>query len=199
MIIQDEVEISLNSNQTYDAVKYWTEKGYTNLRPQQKLTVKVSELPKFSGAEVLFKCDDCGKEWIRRYSKKFTARTVYIEDYCYICSRRHTNNHTNKHHVSNKGWMKSGENHPNWNPNKSDFLKYAYAVRRVSEETYNLYQDVINPQNLPRTLCGIDGGYQLDHKISIKEGYDNHLNPEVLGHITNLQMLPWEANRAKWF
>jgi hypothetical protein len=45
-----------------------------------------------------------------------------------------------------------------------------------------------------RTLSGIDGGYQLDHIISIKFGFDNNISPEALSEKSNLRMLPWKKN-----
>lgn len=197
MIIDEFVEVQLNSNQTFDAVQYWTEKGYTNLRPQQKLKVRVVDLPKFSGAMVTFKCDGCGHIYQGRYSKKFLKRTVYTEDLCYPCSRNRTCQYTNRNHKTNKGW-KSGRDHHNWNPNKSDFKKYAYEVRKLTETNYKKYKEIINPTDLPRTLCGVDGGYQLDHKISIKSGFNKGHSPNEIACIQNLQMLPWSENRSKW-
>ena len=90
-----------------------------------------------------------------------------------------------------------GENHPNWNPNKSAFQRYAYKVRRITEETYKKYKDIINPENLPRTLCGVEGGYQLDHRVSVHKGFKFGINPKVLGSLDNLQLLPWKDNRTK--
>jgi len=51
----------------------------------------------------------------------------------------------------------------------------------------------------PRGLCGVDGAYQLDHIVSIKYGFDNNINPEIIGSIYNLRFVTWEVNRSKWF
>lgn len=50
-----------------------------------------------------------------------------------------------------------------------------------------------------RTLCGVEGGYQLDHIISIKEGFEKNIAPEIIGAPGNLQMLPWRDNLLKSF
>jgi hypothetical protein len=197
MIIDEYVEIVLNSNQVYDAIKYWTEKGYTNLRPQQKLTVKVSDLPSFSSAKVLFKCDDCGIEWKRRYSKKNIQRD-YDKDLCHRCSRLDVGKRVGRENAIKSGKKNRGSNHHNWNPYKSEFTAYAYKVRLITEETYRTHKHILNPDDLPRTLCGIENGYQLDHKISIKWGYEHGLNPKIVGGLSNLQMLSWQENRQKW-
>lgn len=149
-------------------------------------------------------CDRCGAEYEQR-----TGRNM---DTCEAC-RRSLNSQGNTHGRKHKGrknsnWLGAnnpihsmgwkGENHPNWNPNKSEFQAYAYQVRLLSEQTYREHKTTINPQDHPRTLCGVEGGYQLDHKISIKEGFKKGLSPEELAHPDNLQMLPWSENREKW-
>lgn len=48
-----------------------------------------------------------------------------------------------------------------------------------------------------RGKSGVDGAYQIDHVISIKYGFDNKINPNIIGNIKNLQMLPWKENRNK--
>jgi hypothetical protein len=198
MIIDEYVEITLNSNQVYDAIQYWTEKGYANLRPQQKLLVKVADLPKFSSTKVLFKCDDCGIKWKRRYSKKF-ANKNYDKDLCRKCSRLDVGKRVGRDNAIKAGKRNCGSNHHNWNPNKTEFKEYAYKVRRITEETYASNKDKINPDNYPRTLCGIENGYQLDHIVSIKWGYLHGVNPKAIGGIGNLQMLSWEENREKFY
>jgi hypothetical protein len=59
------------------------------------------------------------------------------------------------------------------------------------------YKEVINPNNHPRTKAGIDGGYQLDHRISIKKAFSIGLNPKIVGSLDNLQMLSWSENIRK--
>jgi hypothetical protein len=48
-----------------------------------------------------------------------------------------------------------------------------------------------------RGLAGQLGAYHLDHIISIKYGFDNNIPAEQIGHISNLQMLPWLENIKK--
>jgi hypothetical protein len=40
--------------------------------------------------------------------------------------------------------------------------------------------------------------YHLDHKLSIRDGFDAGLAPEILAHKSNLQFLHRADNRAKW-
>jgi 5-methylcytosine-specific restriction endonuclease McrA len=101
--------------------------------------------------------------------------------------------------ISKANERKTGSAHPRWNPNKAPLIEYGRKVRVLSEKTYQENLSNLNPDNLPRTLCGIDGGYQLDHKISIKNGFVNNIPPERLSSVDNLQLLPWKDNRKKWF
>jgi len=54
------------------------------------------------------------------------------------------------------------------------------------------------PNSDKRGRCGVDGAYQLDHIISINEGWQRKIPPEIIGHMDNLQILTWEENRKKW-
>lgn len=91
----------------------------------------------------------------------------------------------------------SGKDHPNWNPNKTKFKEYSSKVRILTEKNYENNIKILNPNNYKRTLCGIDGGYQLDHIKSIKYCFDNDISIEECSDIKNLQLLPWKLNRSK--
>jgi len=197
MIIDDYVEITIvPANQ-----KYWLGLGYdipkvggrANVNGHHKLKVKVSDLPPKSNVRVRCKCDNCHVEYTNRY-----ARTKDF-NFCSDCHRVLIAI-GNDYGKANKGKSlphMSGENHPRWNPDKKEFQEYANRVRWLTEKTYRKNRSKINPKNYPRTLCGIEGGYQLDHKISVKEGFDKNITPEEIASVDNLQMLTWENNRTK--
>lgn len=81
--------------------------------------------------------------------------------------------------------------------NITDYKKYCNKVRRLTEKNYVKYQNIINPNNHPRTLCGVEGGYQIDHKLSVRFCYDNNISEEICSSIDNLQMLEWHKNLNK--
>ena len=83
------------------------------------------------------------------------------------------------------------------NPNPSEFKRYRNKVEFLTEQTYVKFLEEINPNNFPRTLAGIQGGYHLDHKVSVKEGFINGWSPEKMADKDNLQMLPWLENVRK--
>lgn len=81
--------------------------------------------------------------------------------------------------------------------NTKEYHKYARKVRLLTESTYAKYIETINPDNHPRTLCGVENGYQLDHIVSIRECFDSGISIEMCADVTNLQMIPWERNLQK--
>ena len=83
------------------------------------------------------------------------------------------------------------------NYNTKEYHKYARKVRHITESTYAKYVEIINPDNHPRTLCGVENGYQLDHIVSIRESFDLGISVELCADIPNLQMIPWERNLQK--
>lgn len=104
----------------------------------------------------------------------------------------------NKENIIKASKTRIKEKHPRFNPNKPKFQEYAYKVRLITEKTYKENEKIINPLNYTRSLCGTENGYQLDHIISVKFGFDNNIPPEIIGGLENLQMLPWKENRNKW-
>ena len=78
----------------------------------------------------------------------------------------------------------------------SDYQIYRKQVKRLTETTYKEYKNIINPNNLERVTNG-KNGFQLDHKYSIIEGFLNNVEPEIISHHRNLQMIEWSSNRTK--
>jgi len=81
--------------------------------------------------------------------------------------------------------------------NTTHYKKYCSKVRKLTEKNYVKYQNIINPNNYPRTLCGVEGGYQIDHKLSVRFCYNNNISEEVCSSVDNLQMLEWTKNLNK--
>lgn len=78
-----------------------------------------------------------------------------------------------------------------------EYRRYRNRVSRLTEKTYQENIDILNPNRYIRTLCGIEDGWQLDHIVSVQEGFKNGLTPEELSVKENLQMLPWKDNLLK--
>jgi len=85
------------------------------------------------------------------------------------------------------------------NPKIKEYTQYARKVHRLSQKVYEEHKDILNPNNHPRTLCGVEGGWQLDHIIPIKECFEKGLSEEEVASLDNLRMLPWKTNLMRNF
>ena len=72
---------------------------------------------------------------------------------------------------------------------------YESRVNRITEYNYRRYKQQINPHNYKRARTN---GWHLDHKFSKQQGFIEGILPEIIGHWTNLQMLPSKENRTKY-
>jgi 5-methylcytosine-specific restriction endonuclease McrA len=191
MIITDTVEIKISVSN----MKYWKEMGYQFDNPAPrwgiipKIEVLVDHLQKNSNVEVDCLCDKCGKKYTQRYSRNTRV--------CYPCRKAESmiGNTLGENNRGKKLLSITGENHPRWNPDKDSFQQYKADVARVTRQ-----QDLTLLENndKPRGLCGVNGAYQLDHIVPVKYGYDNGIPAKEIGHISNLRIIPWQENRAKW-
>ena len=70
--------------------------------------------------------------------------------------------------------------------------KYYNSVKLVTNRSWyeNFY--VINPERLQRSR-----DLHLDHIYSIAEGFVNNIPPEIIGHWTNLRLIPKIENSSK--
>lgn len=82
-------------------------------------------------------------------------------------------------------------------PDTPQYVRFRNSVAKLTEKVYKEHKSIINPNDYPRTIAGTEGGYQIDHKTSIRFGFDNGLSIEELCEVTNLQMLPWRENVVK--
>jgi transposase-like protein len=81
--------------------------------------------------------------------------------------------------------------------NSTEYEQYQRKVRWLTEKNYVSEKSIINPNNYPRTLCGVDGGYQLDHILGVYECFNSNISEEECASIKNLQMIPWKENLKK--
>ena len=47
------------------------------------------------------------------------------------------------------------------------------------------------------SIAGKLDAWHIDHRFSILKGYQQKISPLVIGHLSNLQMLPWKDNISK--
>lgn len=85
------------------------------------------------------------------------------------------------------------------NPNIKEYTKYARKVHALSHKVYEQNKHIINPNNYPRTLCGVEDGWQLDHITPIKECFEKGLTEIEVSSASNLRMLPWRDNLMRQY
>jgi len=74
------------------------------------------------------------------------------------------------------------------------FHQYHRKVQKFTYMTLKHNSDKI----LNIELRGRKYGYNLDHKFSIIDGFNNDIDPCLVGHWRNLQIIKASDNRAKW-
>jgi len=74
-----------------------------------------------------------------------------------------------------------------------DFIKYHRTVSRVTSISIR-----DNKSKIPNiSLRGTKHGYSLDHKFSIREGFEQSTHPKIIGHWKNLEMIDLSGNCRK--
>lgn len=101
-----------------------------------------------------------------------------------------------KGQIRNGNYVK-GKDHPQYREDTPEYNKYRKKVDLLTEKNYVKFKNIINPDNKPRTLCGVDGGHQLDHIYPVYEGFINKISPEELAKVENLRIIPWKENLIK--
>ena len=75
-----------------------------------------------------------------------------------------------------------------------EYAKYKNKVHNLTEKAYAANIDSINHNRYPRTICGVEGGWQLDHIKPVRKCFDEGISPEEASSAENLRMLPWREN-----
>lgn len=76
----------------------------------------------------------------------------------------------------------------------SKFHRYHREVQKYTYKNVMKHSDKI--KNIE--LRGNINGYNLDHKFSIFDGFKNNIEPKLIGHWKNLQIITQKENRKKW-
>lgn len=77
---------------------------------------------------------------------------------------------------------------------KSDYERYSESVWRFTNR-----QDLETLENYDKRgrLDEDENAFHLDHKFSIKKGFEENIPPEIIGSLKNLEMIPGRKNCAK--
>ena len=77
---------------------------------------------------------------------------------------------------------------------RTEYENYIKLIRRFTGRSYKNYKDKINPNNLQ---LAHQNGYHLDHIYSKIQGFHDNVPPEIIGHWTNLRIIPGLYNITK--
>lgn len=184
MIISKFVTIRVRNKSSY-----WSTILNQNLSYHDVIDVSIKELPLESNKRVRCSCDICSKIFERQY-QLVSRKKIH---HCYECSRVEVGKLNSVVQSNVKRPWQLGELHPRWNPSKSEFKKYSNRVHWLTRK-----HDISSWKNFDKIgRCGEKGAYQVDHKVSIKYGFDNHIVPELIASVKNLEIIPWKKNRTK--
>ena len=76
--------------------------------------------------------------------------------------------------------------------NRNEFKRYKTVVLYLTEK---LRQQLTH--GYVTGLAGKADAWHIDHKFSILKGFQEKISPFVIGHKSNLQMIPWRDNISK--
>jgi hypothetical protein len=72
---------------------------------------------------------------------------------------------------------------------RGSWLVYSEKVRKLTEKTFR--REWIEHSDLRGK------GWSLDHKLSIRQCYDEGIPPDMASHLCNLEMVPSKYNSSK--
>jgi len=168
--------------------KYWTGKKRINYPKTKKNTTQ---------SEWFRNCPMCNETiyYSSNYHRKDAIRGNTICNSCSTLKYKKSWNYviTDEHTKQMRATKAGYDTFEEYMEDLPEKKKYHREVWRI---TYQ--QDLESFENYEkRGRCGVEGAYQIDHIISIDEGYKKSIEPEVIGDISNLQMLRWEDNLSK--
>lgn len=102
-----------------------------------------------------------------------------------------------------KGWLKKWNAYQNGIKNKGKSYRNYKDKPKMLWTDWDYYRDEVNnlteqvKHQIPNIHKRGYRSYHIDHKISIREGYDKGILPQHIAHISNLHMLYWKDNVKK--
>lgn len=162
-------------------------------RWRKKLNIKIKKGVKtgtIKSERILWKCLKCDKQ---EYRIPSGCKTLYCRPCLYT-----SDSWKEKLKSIDRSYMQTNEYKQTLiKRDTPEYTRYKNAVHRLTQKIYADNIDIINPHRYNRTLAGVDGGWQLDHIISVRFGFDNNLPIELICEVENLRMIPWRENLAR--
>lgn len=122
----------------------------------------------------------------------FTQSDVYLEKAKETYREKYNSDFYMSSEIRRQKEIEAGR----WIPDeqKSDFRKYSDNVWRITRN-----QELETLENFEKRgrIYENPEAYHLDHKFSIKEGFEEKIPPEIIGSLKNLEMIPGKQNCSK--
>lgn len=133
----------------------------------------------YSGQRVHFKNTDCGHTFWSVPTDIFNRRVI-----CPVCGKEGRIEDLKERNKARR----TDQNYDAW-------LEYKGRVAYLTHKNYKANKELLNPLNHPITVCGVPGGYQIDHLLPRSVAYKLGISEEEVSHVDNLQVISWEDNR----
>lgn len=132
-----------------------------------------------------FKHDEITKKIIGKHTELFWKNKEYREKVSKSVSENR----------SVEQWRKTMENLGYFTPltKKSEWQQYKQLVWYYTNQ--NNLTELENYNK--RARIEVSGSYSLDHKLSIKQGFKDGIDPKIVGSINNLEFIPSNKNSIK--
>lgn len=81
----------------------------------------------------------------------------------------------------------------------SEFQRYRYNVTIITNRQLAKYGNLVDYRNKTKNNKDLDfrDMISIDHKFSVKEGFNNNISPEIIGSIVNLELMTVSKNSSK--
>ena len=143
-------------------------------------------------------CPSCDTK-IYHISEKSRDNGIRGKKLCISCAtikygKTFINNITEEH-IKQMRATKAGFS--SWDEYVEKYPKKQFYKREVWKYTYR--NDLTTLPNFDkRGRNGVVGAYQIDHVVSINDGWEKGIPADEIGKMENLRMITWEENRKKW-
>lgn len=198
MIINDKYLVPItNRNVTvFKSLGYEVKSGIPHL-------IKLEDCP--GKVPIICKCDKCSLEYTVTKAKLNETNSKFCKEHRWEVYSEGRKEYWNSEKgleirkakgpkISKNRRGKGLKSEDHWAKQKK-YHKYCMDVKRFQ---YAFKDEISLMPNFSKiAVAGVKGGYQLDHRISRRYGFDNGIHPKIIGHICNLQIIPWELNRRK--
>ena len=124
------------------------------------------------------------KTWLEKYGKESISQVEEIKEK-QLENRRKT--------LENYGHWTKLKDKSEWELYRRKVMEFTrQSLNKYGEERFGKHWKLLRGPN----RIGQDN-YQIDHKISKKEGFINNIDPSLIGHIENLELIHWKTNNKK--